>query len=55
LRDFGLVNPDNRRPVDWNLRRALLEDVTACSLTDLPEHRQDGREKLFVTRAPAAG
>jgi (1->4)-alpha-D-glucan 1-alpha-D-glucosylmutase len=49
LWDFSLVDPDNRRPVAWNLRRALLEEVAACSIADLAEHWQDGREKLFAT------
>ena len=29
LWDFSLVDPDNRRPVDFQLRRRLLEDLTA--------------------------
>jgi len=55
LWDFSLVGPDSRCPVDWDLRRALLEDVTACSLADLAEQWHDGREKLFVTRRLPAG
>ncbi len=27
LWDFSLVDPDNRRPVDWDLRRATLDDI----------------------------
>ena len=50
LWDFSLVDPDNRRPVDWGIRRALLEDVAAISAADLAQHWQDGREKLFATR-----
>ncbi|MCL6640358.1 MAG: hypothetical protein K6T92_03190, partial [Candidatus Rokubacteria bacterium] len=29
LWDFSLVDPDNRRPVDFALRRRLLEGLTA--------------------------
>jgi (1->4)-alpha-D-glucan 1-alpha-D-glucosylmutase len=50
LWDYSLVDPDNRRPVDWGVRRGLLEEVAAASTQDLAEHWQDGREKLFVTR-----
>lgn len=59
LWDFSLVDPDNRRPVDYDLRRALLEQVRAGWNT-CPEQRvefaaalgrvpQDERLKLFVT------
>jgi (1->4)-alpha-D-glucan 1-alpha-D-glucosylmutase len=50
LWDFSLVDPDNRRPVDWEIRRSLLKDVAAASVADLAERWRDGSEKLFVTR-----
>jgi len=50
LWDHSLVDPDNRRPVDWNIRRRLLEEIGATSSGDLSTRWQDGREKLFVTR-----
>ena len=50
LWDYSLVDPDNRRPVDWGTRQALLEEVAFASSADLAERWQDGREKLFVTR-----
>ena len=50
LWDFSLVDPDNRRPVDWATRRALLCEIRGASLADLAAHWRDGREKLFVTR-----
>jgi (1->4)-alpha-D-glucan 1-alpha-D-glucosylmutase len=50
LWDFSLVDPDNRRPVDWKLRRALLDEIAAASPAELSEHWQDGREKLFTLR-----
>ncbi|HXC90395.1 MAG TPA: malto-oligosyltrehalose synthase [Stellaceae bacterium] len=49
LWDFSLVDPDNRRPVDWDARRALLDQVDAMPAADLGANWQDGREKLFVT------
>ena len=50
LWDFSLVDPDNRRPVDWGTRRALLEAVADARPRDLASDWQDGREKLFITR-----
>jgi (1->4)-alpha-D-glucan 1-alpha-D-glucosylmutase len=51
LWDFSLVDPDNRRPVDYARRRELLESTR--NTTDgraLPERMSDGRMKLFITR-----
>jgi (1->4)-alpha-D-glucan 1-alpha-D-glucosylmutase len=54
LWDFSLVDPDNRRPVDWDLRRSLLADIAATPAAEVvrhwAQHWQDGREKLFVTQ-----
>jgi (1->4)-alpha-D-glucan 1-alpha-D-glucosylmutase len=50
LWDFSLVDPDNRRPVDWNTRWVLLGEVAEASIADLAEKWQDGREKIFVAR-----
>ncbi|HDS1737785.1 malto-oligosyltrehalose synthase [Pseudomonas sp. BP8] len=41
--DFSLVDPDNRRPVDYALRRTSLDDSTP--LATLLEHWRDGRIK----------
>jgi (1->4)-alpha-D-glucan 1-alpha-D-glucosylmutase len=49
LWDFSLVDPDNRRPVDWPKRRRLLDEVADTGLSELGAAWQDGREKLFVT------
>src|SRR6185369_2057725 len=49
LWDFSLVDPDNRRPVDWTLRCDLLDTVSEAIATDLAAAWPDGREKLFVT------
>jgi (1->4)-alpha-D-glucan 1-alpha-D-glucosylmutase len=59
--DLNLVDPDNRRPVDYQHRRAVLTTLKSCQTPDyqcaaeLLEHRTDGRLKMFVTiRALAA-
>jgi (1->4)-alpha-D-glucan 1-alpha-D-glucosylmutase len=59
LWDFSLVDPDNRRPVDYDLRRRLLgelqQGVTAAGADrrelarDLLASRADGRIKLYLT------
>ena len=56
LWDFSLVDPDNRRPVDYALRRALLASVQeglAADRGDLAREAArawgDGRVKLLVT------
>ncbi|WP_406819289.1 malto-oligosyltrehalose synthase [Pseudomonas sp. KnCO4] len=41
--DFSLVDPDNRRPVDYAARRNSLDDATP--LAELLAHWQDGRIK----------
>ena len=50
LWDFSLVDPDNRRPVDWARRQALLDEIDTARPADLATHWQDGREKLFTAR-----
>ncbi|MBX9790747.1 MAG: malto-oligosyltrehalose synthase [Pirellulales bacterium] len=58
LWDFSLVDPDNRRPVDFELRRRLLADINravadAAGLralaAELATSLADPRTKLFVT------
>ena len=56
LWNFSLVDPDNRRPVDYNTRRALLEslppvgsDAHAGFISDVLAHPDDDRLKLFAT------
>ncbi len=61
LWNFVLVDPDNRRPVDFGRRQALLDDVIAGFAADAPARRsflrelierpEDGRIKLhLITR-----
>ncbi|SDH07915.1 (1-_4)-alpha-D-glucan 1-alpha-D-glucosylmutase [Lentzea fradiae] len=45
LWDFSLVDPDNRRPVDYDLRRELLERIESGWL---PEVDESGAAKLLV-------
>jgi len=49
LWDFSLVDPDNRRPVDFTLREKLLEEVQKESADDLFKNWQDGRIKMLIT------
>ncbi|MGH7527923.1 MAG: malto-oligosyltrehalose synthase [Gemmatimonadales bacterium] len=61
LWSFSLVDPDNRRPVDFQRRRLLLEEVQRRFgaggeerrefLAEMTGHPEDGRVKLHVTRA----
>jgi (1->4)-alpha-D-glucan 1-alpha-D-glucosylmutase len=53
--DFSLVDPDNRRPVDYDRRRAILKKIKTAhergsfDLSTLMRRWIDGRIKLFVT------
>jgi (1->4)-alpha-D-glucan 1-alpha-D-glucosylmutase len=49
LWDFSLVDPDNRRPVDYGLRKKLLSRREK-SPQDLLANLPDGQAKLFVIR-----
>ncbi|MGD9765812.1 MAG: malto-oligosyltrehalose synthase [Candidatus Binatia bacterium] len=58
LWDFSLVDPDNRRPVDYALRRTLLDDISswmdsgagglAARARQLTQELGDGRAKLYL-------
>jgi (1->4)-alpha-D-glucan 1-alpha-D-glucosylmutase len=55
LLDLSLVDPDNRRPVDFALRERLLGEILepaadrAALARELAQAAQDGRAKLLVT------
>lgn len=49
LWDFSLVDPDNRRPVDYDARIAALESIETSDPATLLRRWPDGRVKLFVT------
>jgi (1->4)-alpha-D-glucan 1-alpha-D-glucosylmutase len=57
LWDFSLVDPDNRRPVDFDLRKRLLAEIRRLAdgagemsafAHRLTEEKNDGRVKLFA-------
>lgn len=47
--DFSLVDPDNRRPVDYQRRKAMLDGLTNAKPEELFAQWPDGRIKLFLT------
>jgi (1->4)-alpha-D-glucan 1-alpha-D-glucosylmutase len=49
--DFSLVDPDNRRPVDYNCRREILGELCvsgALPMRSLLQTPEDGRLKMFL-------
>jgi len=48
--NFTLVDPDNRRPVDYQQRRELLASLETASPEELLQKWQDGRIKLLMTQ-----
>jgi (1->4)-alpha-D-glucan 1-alpha-D-glucosylmutase len=51
LWDFSLVDPDNRRPIDYAKRAAALRQLAApVDPADLLASMPDGRIKMYVTR-----
>ncbi len=56
--DLSLVDPDNRRPVDYELRRTLAREMEERAegssrrelARELVENWRDGRAKLYLTR-----
>jgi len=48
--NFSLVDPDNRRPVDYGQRRELLASLETATPEELLEHWPDGRIKLLLTQ-----
>lgn len=56
LWDLSMVDPDNRRPVDYEQRITFLKEIKEKAQTDilklidgLLSHKEDGRIKLFLT------
>src|SRR5262245_58696391 len=63
LWDLSLVDPDNRRPVDWSHRRRLLAELQATIAAagdraalaqELVKTREDGRVKMYMIREALA-
>ena len=48
--DYSLVDPDNRRPVDYDRRRDLLRELASVTPGELMQNWPDGRIKLFLTQ-----
>ncbi|MCA1659348.1 MAG: malto-oligosyltrehalose synthase, partial [Verrucomicrobiaceae bacterium] len=48
--DYSLVDPDNRRPVDYAKRREMLQSLGKTAPDELLTNWADGRIKLFVTQ-----
>ncbi len=49
LWDLSLVDPDNRRPVDYERRRCLLTELAAMGPEEVLARSDDGLPKLLVT------
>jgi (1->4)-alpha-D-glucan 1-alpha-D-glucosylmutase len=50
LWDLSLVDPDNRRPVDYALRRRLLAELDGASPEQITARSDEGLPKLWVVR-----
>lgn len=50
LWDLSLVDPDNRRPVDYDVRRALLAQVKGASAAEVLQAEDDGAPKIWLTQ-----
>ena len=48
--DYSLVDPDNRRPVDYELRCEMLKSLSNATPGELMQTWPDGRIKLFLTK-----
>ena len=48
LWDLSLVDPDNRRPVDYDVRRRLLEKVRSASAGEVLGWADEGAPKLWL-------
>ena len=47
---FSLVDPDNRRPVDYKVRREMLSCLNSSTAEQLLQKWTDGRIKMFLTQ-----
>lgn len=48
--DLSLVDPDNRRPVDYELRSRLLRELDSATVEDVWARRDEGLPKLWLIR-----
>ncbi len=54
LWDLSLVDPDNRRPVDYELRRLLLRELAGAEPEAIWARRDDGSPKLWTIQRALA-
>jgi (1->4)-alpha-D-glucan 1-alpha-D-glucosylmutase len=54
LWDLSLVDPDNRRPVDYGLRRRLLSELPSLRPADAMARAEEGLPKLMVIQRALA-
>jgi (1->4)-alpha-D-glucan 1-alpha-D-glucosylmutase len=52
--DFSLVDPDNRRPVDFELRKRLLAEAKELGAADAWKRRDEGMPKLWLIQRTLA-
>src|SRR5262249_10480703 len=50
LWDLNLVDPDNRRPVDYTKRRELLKELDQLSPEEIVQRSDEGLSKLLLVR-----
>ena len=50
LWDLSLVDPDNRRPVDFDRRRALLRQIATATPEQVMERDEEGLPKLWLIK-----
>jgi len=48
--DYSLVDPDNRRPIDYKRRREMLGSLGTATPRELLENWPNGRIKMFLTQ-----
>ncbi len=48
--NYSLVDPDNRRPVDYNRRRDMVQGLPTATPGELMQTWHDGRIKIFLTQ-----
>jgi len=48
--DYSLVDPDNRRPIDYDLRREMLQSLSSATPKELMQAWPNGRIKMFLTQ-----
>ena len=48
--DLSLVDPDNRRPVNFDLRRRLMNSVESMTVEEIMQHMDEGLPKLWVVQ-----